>query len=175
MAEVNKDLLRNLALEWIAASEKVDTTDDDDDFLEFNAVDEVWQVEASGDTVLALLDENAAQAARIAELERDKVRLESEAMYGAASYREALEEIQRLKSQLNTERGLHMVECNKAVRLHNELEACRKDAGYWRYFRDRMAEPGDDVHLVFVEWCWAEASIEDVEAAIDAAMQEGGV
>ncbi|MDH0335164.1 hypothetical protein [Metapseudomonas otitidis] len=75
MAEVNKELLRKLALEWIAASEKVDTTDDDDDFLEFNAIDEVWQVEASGDTVLSLLDENAAQDARIAELERECERL----------------------------------------------------------------------------------------------------
>lgn len=94
------------------------------------------------------------QSARIAELERENAEL-----------REAHDKEWR-RSETNAQ---------NVIAMAAELEACRKDAGYWRYFRDRMAEPGDDVHLVFVEWCWAEASIEDVEAAIDAAMQEGGV
>lgn len=56
--------------------------------------------------------------------------------------------------------------------LRAELEACRKDAERWRYFRDRLGEPVDsDVFSAFNAWLWAEAPIEDVEAAIDAAMQ----
>lgn len=65
---------------------------------------------------------------RIAELERENSRIKAEVAYGSAGYQAALEEIERLKNQLNTERGLHMAECNKAVRLHNELEACREIA-----------------------------------------------
>lgn len=68
MAEVDKEKLRRLALEWIAAKDKVDATDDDDDFRDFIAIDEVWQESADGRAVLSLLEENAAQAARIAEL-----------------------------------------------------------------------------------------------------------
>lgn len=70
MAEVDKEKLRRLALDWIAAKDKVDATDDDDDFLEFNAIDEVWQELADGRSVLSLLDENAGLVARIAELEQ---------------------------------------------------------------------------------------------------------
>lgn len=70
MAEVDKEKLRRLALDWIAAKDKVDATDDDDDFLEFSAIDEVWQELADGRAVLSLLDENAGLAARIAELEQ---------------------------------------------------------------------------------------------------------
>lgn len=70
MAEVDKAKLRRLALDWIAAKDKVDATDDDDDFLEFNAVDEVWQELADGKAVLSLLDEIAGLDARIAELEQ---------------------------------------------------------------------------------------------------------
>lgn len=70
MAEVDKEKLRRLALDWIAPKDKVDATDDDDDFLEFNAVDEVWQELADGRAVLSLLDENAGLVARIAELEQ---------------------------------------------------------------------------------------------------------
>lgn len=68
MAEVDKEKLRRLALEWIAAKDKVDATDDDDDFRDFIAIDEVWQESADGRAVLSLLEENAAQAARIAKL-----------------------------------------------------------------------------------------------------------
>lgn len=74
MAEVDKEKLRRVALDWIAAKDKVDATDDDDDFLEFNAIDEVWQELADGRAVLSLLDENAGLVARIAELEREKAK-----------------------------------------------------------------------------------------------------
>lgn len=215
MAEVNKEMLRKLALEWISASDKVDATDDDEDFLEFNAVDEVWQVEASGDTVLALLDENAAQAARIAELEREcerlreRLEINGQSPYDGIATRDITIEIlereidrfkeanQRLSEEAVNRRNSAVearrsasdlmaanmglwaeAEDTKAERdtLRAELDACRKDAERWRYFRDRLGEPVDsDVFSAFNAWLWADASIEDVEAAIDAAMQEGGV
>ncbi|MDH0335124.1 hypothetical protein [Metapseudomonas otitidis] len=120
---------------------------------------------------MALYDAAMADAQklkdRIEELERDKVRLESEAMYGAASYREALEEIQHLKSQLNTERGLHMAECNKAVRLHNELESCRKDAQRYRWIAN-----GSSSAYVLDQMASCEIVGHEIDQAIDAAMQE---
>ncbi|MDG9785233.1 hypothetical protein [Metapseudomonas otitidis] len=203
MAEVNKEKLRRLAV-----------------------------------AVLSLLDENAAQAARIAELERDKVRLESEAMYGAAGFQAAKEKIaelerecERLRERLEInsqcpydgiatrditievlEREIdRFKEANRrlseeSVRRRSELEACRKerqtweksafkiaelanverqdfltelealqkDAGYWRYIREHFQLDGD-VFSTFNEWFWAAGPLEEVEAAIDAAMQEGGV
>lgn len=167
-------------------------------------------------------DEKDTQSARIAELEREKVRLESEAMYGAAGFQAATERIAELESmvrklvrqhlpvkELEGMPGWSEVQDAKALesrvagleqelsqcradaadvwglaqsragtvdQLRAELEACRKDAGYWRYIRDRLGEPNDhDVHAAFHAWCWAEGPLEDVEAAIDAAMQEGGV
>ncbi|BBP82417.1 hypothetical protein PHLH8_20590 [Pseudomonas sp. Pc102] len=77
MSDVNKVELRKLALQWIAASDKYIKTDDDDDFLAFNAIDDIWQEETSGELVLSLLDESDSLQA-----ERDQLRAELAAIRG---------------------------------------------------------------------------------------------
>ena len=161
MAEVNKEELRRLALDWIAAKDKVDATDDDDDFLEFNAVDEVWQETADGRAVLSLLDENAAQSARIAELERECERLRREFVEVEAernAWRDGAKKI--AVGRLD--------EIKEVQDLRDELEACRKDAELFRRLRDASVRD----HGYTAEHFDAEFS--RALDAIDAAMQEGG-
>lgn len=141
MAEVYKENLRRLAAALFES-------EDEDAFDAWEEATHPWKI-------LFLLDENAAQGARIAELER---------------------ECEKLREDHDKEWRRSETNAQNCIALAAELEACRKDAGYWRYIRDRLGEPNDhDVHAAFHAWCWAEGPLEDVEAAIDAAMHEGGV
>lgn len=176
MAEVNKEELRRLAeampeLDWDSQFEAFEQTGfcsvyappfeidgelmDGHTYVELCHRHEAQFIAGAKEAVLSLLDENAAQAARIAELER---------------------ECERLREDHDKEWRRSETNAQNVIAMAAELEACRKDAERWRYFRDRLGEPVDsDVFSAFNAWLWAEAPIEDVEAAIDAAMQEGGV
>lgn len=100
MAEVDKDLLRKLAE---AAPEDID-----DDYLGVRRA--AMRAPLTPSAVISLLDESDAHAARIAELERDRVRLESEAMYGAAGFKAAKERIAELEKE-----GISLLETFVAI------------------------------------------------------------
>ncbi|MDG9785300.1 hypothetical protein [Metapseudomonas otitidis] len=118
---------------------------------------------------------------RIAELEREIERFKSankslseevvRRRNSAVEARRAASDLMAANRRLWAE-----AEDTKAERdtLRAELEACRKDAGYWRYIREHFQLDGD-VFSTFNKWFWAAGPLEEVEAAIDAAMQEGGV
>lgn len=113
---------------------------------------------------MALYDAAVADAQklkdRIEELERDKARLESEAMYGAAVFQAGKEKIAKLEQECE---GLR-------EQLRDELEACRKDADRYRWLRANNFDIGSYHHAH--EYC-ASAWFEYFDdAAIDAAMQE---
>ncbi|WP_337056336.1 hypothetical protein [Pseudomonas sp. USHLN015] len=110
MSDVNKVELRNLALQWIAASDKYIETDDDDDFLAFNAIDDIWQDETSGELVLSLLDESDSLQA-----ERDQLRAELAAIRGRPSA-ELIEAVRELIGAANTVNRSRMHE----VRGHDD-------------------------------------------------------
>lgn len=116
----------------------------------------------------AIVIERDEFAARIAELEQERERLREAVQVESSLRAEAEREVAENDAAIAVWRG-------RTQRAESDLEACRKDAERWRYFRDRLGEPDDDVHVVFSAWYSGEGPIKDVETAIDAAMQEGGV
>lgn len=173
MAEVNKEELRRLG----EAASKVSPD------LHYLKAYEAYKKAFVPSTVLSLLDENAAQAARIAELERDKVRLESEAMYGAAGFQAAKERIVELERECerlreSKQKWKSFAELANVERqsLFAELEACRKDAerlrGKLLEASQCIAEWGAYASEYFQEKYHLERDIAEFK---DAAMQEGGV
>ena len=165
MAEVNKEELRRWCNvegldEWFEFGDLL-INDVDGEPRSLNEEDERWIVAADPRRILPLLDENAAQASRIAELE--------------AACKKAEQVINR---ECQAAAAYHM----QAIGLSFELEACRKDAMRYRWIRerawyvDRAAYVYEIDHVRVAGFKEAVAyDADDVEAAIDAAMQEGGV
>lgn len=177
MAEVNKAELRKLAE---AAPEDID-----DDYLGVRRA--AMRAPLTPSVVLSLLDESDAQAARIAELEREV---------------EQFKEANRRLSEENVSRRNSGVEIKKAAadlmaanigmwaesndlkntinQLRSELEACRKDAERYRWLRSQRfqfsASSKKGVASIRSSYCgFSNVDMSWVDSHIDAAMKEGGV
>ncbi|WP_165677445.1 hypothetical protein [Metapseudomonas otitidis] len=146
MAEVDKEkLLRRLAQACVAAHEAHLRSDSEAAYDAWAHLDDEFNANVTPEAVLSLLDENDAKASLIVRLELAEGKWRRSAL--------------RIAELANVERQDFLT----------KLEALRKEARYWRYIREHFQLDGD-VFAAFNEWFWAEGPLEDVEAAIDAAL-----
>ncbi|WP_236233668.1 hypothetical protein [Pseudomonas tohonis] len=127
-----------------------------------------------------------AQAARIAELERECERLRKDVdkrIKQGQDNHEMLNNVLRENAELRGELILlRSSEAHELGKLRSELKVCRKDAERYRWVRerawyvDRAAYVYEIDHVKVSGFKESAAyDADDVEAAIDAAMKEGGV
>lgn len=184
MAEVNKEELRRLAEacvcgDWFKSGDLRHFDDKTGDAHGLNAEDDRLIAAADPRRILSLLDENAAQAARIAELERECERLRKEVdkrIKQGQDNHEMLNGALRQNAELRGELSvLRSSEAHELSKLRAELESCRKDAERYRW----LTEDHDDraKREARREICerLPVMSYSAASDAIDAAMQEGGV
>lgn len=181
MDEINKEKLRESALATIKACENLPPAFGDHEAWQrlFRKFESSFRKLASPSAILFLLDENAAQAARIAELERECERLRKEVDKRIDQGRNSHEMLNNVLRENAELREAHDKEWRRSetnaqnvIAMAAELEACRKDAAYWRYMRDSCQPLDSDVFSAINEWLWGSGDIAEVAFTIDAAMQE---
>ena len=93
----------------------------------------------------------------------------------AAIMREAADEVDRLRHDIERHVEIACELATECERLRAELAACRKDAARYQWLRSiNCPWPGVFQHEGHDDYGWSAIAGQDLDAAIDAAMREGG-